>query len=799
MVLVFPKLFANNTNKVGEEKIVRGRVFDKKSNEPVEYATVAVYKKEDNSVVTGTISDENGEFKIKGLQPGNFYIVISFLGYDDYKFDDITIRKSGNTMNLGDIILDANAKSLEEVDVVAQRQSVEFKIDKKVVNVGKQMTSASLSAVEVLENVPSIRVDIEGNVSLRGSTGFTVLIDGKPTVLDPSDALRQIPASTIENIEIITNPSAKYQPDGTGGIINIITKKNRLKGVQGLINLKAGTFKQHGGDFLLNWRKNSTNFYVGGDYNNRPFPGESFSERQTKANNITTVKKSYGENDRSFNGGSFRTGLDWDISDNDFLSVGLRTGKYDMSGSSDQEYITTTLPQSTETLEQNENESSRGGFYYSITGNYQKKFSQKGHELSAQVNYRYRDGEEDNENLLFQNNNPIASSGTYTTEDGPSGRWEIRIDYVKPVGANNKFEAGFQGRSSNSDDITSLSLFNASSNAFELQADKNNAINYKRNIYALYSTYNGEYGKLGYQLGIRGEFTKRDILNKKDNQDYTIDRFDYFPTVHLSYKLPEDHQLMASYSRRIDRPRGFYLEPFITWEDMYNVRMGDPGIVPEYIDALELGYLKQWEKSQLSFEGYYRITHNKVERIKSVYDEGILLTSVANVGKDYSLGLDANYNVPLFKWWEMNIMGNLYQYRVKGSTNGQSFNNHSFNWSSRINNTFKLNKLMQLQFNGDYNSPTATSQGETEGYYAFNGAFRIDFLDRKMSGVVQVRDIFATAKRVSITEDADFYNYQKWERKAPFVSFTLSYRLNNFMQKRKGKDSNGEGMGDEEF
>jgi hypothetical protein len=245
-MLIPLSIWANSPEKEG---IVKGKVYDGKSKTPVEYATIAIYNADDDSVINGTISDENGNFKIKGLKEGNFYVVVSFLGYENKRYDDIVVDGGRDMIDLGSITLGSANQSIEEVEVVAERQSVEFHIDKKVVSVGKQMTSASLSAVEVLENVPSVRVDIEGNVSLRGSTGITVLIDGKPTVLDASDVLRQTPASTIENIEIITNPSAKYQPDGTGGIINIITKKNRMQGVQGLINAKAGTFGMYGGDF----------------------------------------------------------------------------------------------------------------------------------------------------------------------------------------------------------------------------------------------------------------------------------------------------------------------------------------------------------------------------------------------------------------------------------------------------------------------------------------------------------------------------------------------------------------------
>ena len=270
------------------------------------------------------------------------------------------------------------------------------------------------------------------------------------------------------------------------------------------------------------------------------------------------------------------------------------------------------------------------------------------------------------------------------------------LDYTKPFGKVSKLEAGFQGRMGDSDDITSFSTYDTNTKQFILEDDLNNAINYTRRIFALYSTYSGEIQKLGYQLGLRGEYTQRKITNNNDNETYKIDRWDYFPTIHLSYKLPDNHQIMTSYSRRIDRPRGYYLEPFITWEDMYNVRMGDPGIDPEYIDAMEFGYLKQWEKAQLSFESYYRITHNKIERIQSVYQEGILMTTIANVGKDYAAGLDANLNTPLFKWWDLNVMGNIYNYRVEGSLGDENFDNSSFNWSARMNSTFKVKENITI-------------------------------------------------------------------------------------------------------
>ena len=789
---------AENPNSPEKEGVVKGKIYDGKSKKPIEYATVAIYKKEDDSVVTGTITDEDGQFKVKGLDPGSFYIVVSFLGYENKRYDDVFVESGRDVIDLGSIELGASSTAIDEIEVVSERQSVEYKIDKKVVSVGKQMTSASLSAVEVLENVPSIRVDIEGNVSLRGSTGFTVLIDGKPTVMDPSDVLRQIPASTIENIEIITNPSAKYQPDGTGGIINIVTKKNRLQGVQGLFNLKGGSFGMYGGDFLLNYRKNNFNFNLGADYNYRPFPGSSYSERRTTNNDTTTIIRANGDSDREFRMVGIRGGFDWDITEKDVFTLGVRIGDFSMENNSLLDYRTIKLAdgyESDEIQELSLNNGQRGGNWYSFTTNYTHTFEEKGHELSAQLNYRYRDGDDNSENILKDGANNITD-GTKTTEYGPSGRWELRLDYTKPIGEDKRFEAGFQGRKSVSQDETELYIWE--DGGFVEQTDKGNTTDYDRNIMALYSTFNGKYGNFGYQLGLRGEYTFRDITTQRDNQTYEIDRLDYFPTVHLSYQLPSENQVMGSYSRRIDRPRGWYLEPFITWEDMFNVRMGNPDLLPEYIDAFEMGYLKSWDKSQLSVEGYYRIKHNKVERIQSVYEEGILLTTFSNVGTDYSLGAEAMFNTPLFKWWEINLMGDLYNYRIDGVINDVPFERTSFNWSSRISNTFKLRKNMQLQLDGNYNSATVTSQGRTEDFYMINAAYRLDMFDRKVSAVLQIRDVFNTGNRISITEDPDFYNYSKRTRNAPMYSFTLSYRLNNFMQKRGKRADNGGGM-DEEF
>lgn len=796
--MIFSIIIIANTHADGipDGGQVRGRVIDQDSKQPVEFATIALFNAIDSALVTGTITDLEGNFHATKIAEGNYYMKVTFLGYEDLHYSDLVIDNKNRQLDIGQVFLETSSQLLEEVVITNDRNPVEFKIDKKVISVGDQMTASSLSAVEVLENVPSIRVDVEGNVSLRGSTGFTVLIDGKPTVLDPSDVLRQTPASTIENIEIITNPSSRYQPDGTGGIINIITKKNRMNGLQGLFNLKTSTFGEYGGDFLLNYRKGNANMYFGGDYRNSPYPGETASERWTTVGDTTTIIKAIGDSENLRGGGGLRMGLDWDISPRNTFSVGIRAGEYKGLNNSRLDYLTYRDPYDFETRELSLNESGRGARYYNLTGSFLHKFEQKDHELMLQFNHRLRKGDEFSENLLMDESGSV-NQGTRTTEIGPSNELEIKLDYTKPLGEKHGLEAGFQLRSGTSDDATELYVFDLDEQDFILQPEKGNNTNYSRDIYALYGIFKGESGNLGYQAGLRGEYTNRTIKADESLEDYIMERYDFFPTLHLSYQLPGENQLMASYSRRIDRPRGYYLEPFISWTDMYNVRQGNPALLPEYIDAMELGFIHSREKSQLSLEGYYRIKHNKVERTREVYEEGILLQTFTNVGTDYSLGMEALYNIALFQWWELNLMGDLYNYRIESESNGSQSNYRSFNWGTRVNNTFNIAKRIRIQLDGNYNSATVTTQGEDKGYYSFNAAVRSDFLDKTLSLVLQVRDVFSTMERVSVTRDVDFYNYYSRSTRAPIISLTASYRLNNF--KQSNRDNRSDGGGGEEF
>ena len=790
--------FAAYAQAPSNAKFIKGRVVDGETSHAVEYVTVAAYKKTGSKFITGTVTDANGEFLLKNIEAGNYFIQISFMGYQKLTIPDLSINMEQPTIDLGTIKLDRDENLIKAVEVTADRPAVDYQIDKKVVNVSEQYTSVGGTAIDVLENVPSVTVDVDGNVSLRGSSGFTVLIDGKPSVLEGSEALEQIPASTIENIEIITNPSVKYDPDGTSGIINVITKKNKMKGLNGIVNLNLGLDEKYGGDILLNFKKNILNFYVSADYNDRKFPGFSFSERQTTINDTVYSIVSEGNNNSFGKRWSIRSGIALQPDSNNSVSLDFRYGYGKWHRLTSYDYMEKTEPSSGIFNTSSFDDSQRSGNFFSVDLQYAHHFAGEGHKLIIQANYSDRIGTESHQNSLVDDEGTTLEA-QLGTEDGPSHRYEIQADYTLPLREKDKFEAGYQIRNNYSEDNTGLYLFNENTNELEFQQDYSNETKYYRDIHSLYGLYAGELNKFGYQAGLRGEYTLRRI-NSGSFGDFVIDRWDYFPTLHLSYSFNKKYQLMSSYSRRIDRPRGWWLEPFLTWEDAYNVRRGNPNLQPEYIDALELNFIVKMDKNFFSVEGYHRITNNYIDYVRSVYSENVILSNPENVGKAFSTGAEVMLNYDIIKNWQINLSGNIYNYRVEGQLFNQDFSNESLNWNSRLNNNFKITRNLQIQLTGLYNSPTATSQGTTEGYFSADGALRANFFDRKFSAILQVRDIFQSAKQERTTHGKDFFYHDRSYRKAPFVMLSLSYKFNNFKNDGiQGINDMGGGGGGEEF
>ncbi len=780
------------------EGSITGKILDFNAKTPVEYANIILFNEKDSIQVTGTVSNKNGIFLLTGVKEGNYFLNVQFIGYGKKTFKNINITASRNKIDFGFIYIKPSAVSLQNVIVQGERSPVTYKIDKKVIDVDQMQTAVSGNVADILENIPSITVDVDGNVSLRGSSNFTVLIDGRPTVMDAQDALQQIPASSIKNLEIITNPSAKYDPEGNAGIINIIMKKNQNFGLSGIANANVGLNNKYGGDFLFEQKNSSMNYNFGMDYNRRSFPGSRNEEKQFFYEDNTSFVNSNGSRDRGRISFGLRGGVDFNLSENDLISFGGRFGTRDQINNTILNYNEWSLNDPQNILYLSRTENDRTGSFFAFHSSYSHKFLTEGHEISGDFFFGHNNSDESNLNADIQNE--IQIDGKKTTESGPGSRLRSKIDYTLPLGETRKFEAGSQGEMRLSKDITKLYQFNAQTGIYDYQSDYSNNIDYNISSLAVYSIYSDNWSNLGFQGGARAEYTFRTIKLTDKNQNFSIDRWDYFPSIHASYKFTEETQMMLSYTKRIDRPHGWELEPFYSWTDANNVRIGNPSLLPEFIDSYDYGFQTFFGGISFSNDFYYRINHNKIEHLRSVYSPNVTLTSFDNVGTDYSLGSEFMITYDPLKFWDVNLMGNLYNYKIDGVIFDESFARESFNWSTRISNGFKISASTTIQFNVRYNSPTVSSQGKREGFFMTDLAVKHDIIQKNLSITLQIRDLLGTGKYDFYSQGTNLTTHTTFTRQAPVVMINVRYNFNNYKNEDKPtNDQPDNGFGGEEI
>jgi outer membrane receptor protein involved in Fe transport len=769
---------------------ISGIVYDSEEKIPIEYANIILYSAKDSTQITGTITDKDGYFRLEGLRPGRYYLDVDFMGYVKKRIAPVRLTPRRREIVFKEIFLEPATLTGETVEVEARRAPITYQIDKKVIKVSEQATAQSGTAVDVLENVPSVNVDIDGNVSLRGSGSFQVLIDGRPTILDANEVLQQIPASSIDNIEIITNPSAKYDPDGVAGIINIILKKNKLRGIAGMVNASAGTYERYGSDFLVSRRTKGYTLNFAARYNRRNFPGKQTLERRTDRNGQSFYTNSYGDSRWTMVPYGIRASIDINLGPWDVLSLGGRAGNRSMEREFDLIYRNGSSPQDLETTSTSLDRWKRSGNIYAVNVNFEHKWPEKDHALRALVLFNKRTGDEKETNALRSPEQQLLS-GQRIEQQSPATGWRFKVDYSHPFSEVTKLESGYQSRLLRSDDENKQYDYDPQTGQYLFQPLFSHQATSTRDIHALYATLASQWAALGYQVGLRTEYTYRSIA-LRDSQKFTIDRWDWFPTLHLSYRFSTGRQIMVSYTRRIHRARPWFLEPFLTWTDAYNVRRGNPALKPEYIDSYEMGHQIFWGRNLISVEAYYRVTHNKVERIRSVYPykPNVILQTFENVGEDYALGVELLFNRDVFRWWTVNYMSSFYRYQVRGTLDELDFSRESFNWNVRLNNDFRFGRWGRLQANVRYNSPTVTSQGRTEDFFMVDLALKKQFFHRKLSLTLQVRDLLNTMRHEYTSEGADFYYYRKMDRPGPLFSLTASWIFNNYQKKRQ-KDDNG--------
>ncbi len=773
----------------GPAATIVGQVFDADLSVPIEYANVVLHRQRDSSQVGGAVTNENGRFELNGVAPGRYYVEVSFIGYRSRTVRDIQVTP-GARLDLGRVGLRQTAVEMPGVEATAERPELSYRIDKKVVDVSRMATAASGTAVDVLENVPSVKVDVEGKVSLRGSQNFTVLIDGKPSPIEGSDALQQIPAATIDRIEIITNPSAKYDPEGISGIVNVILKKQRRAGISGVVSVDGGWPERYGGSFLLNYRLNGLSLFAGADLRHNRSLGQRRTETRTSRNDTTTWTTSKGEGSQGQNSRGVRLGGDYQFTEFDRTSLNIRLGDHGFGMTQQATYQRWLVPGADTSQELSRDTSRRGGMHLSVNLEHQHKFGREGHQVLASASYMRRDGGDRTTNLLSTLNDCIKS-GRKQEETGPRQPVRFGLDYTLPLGGEDKLEAGVNGAIHRARSESRVWEYDPATGSYEYRSEYSQTVDYSDNIAAVYAQYAVKRSLFGFQPGLRIEFSDRMVGS--DSGEYPFRRWDYFPTMHISCDLPLHQQVMASYTRRIQRPRGWELWPFLSRQDAYNVRRGNPKLKPEITDAFEAGYQVPLGASRVSLEAYYRVTHDKVERVRrSTFEPGVILHTVANVGADYSLGTELLLDLQLLKSWRVSLSGDVYDYRVTGQLEGQDFSNQSFNWGGRLSTDLTLASQTRFQLGARYESPRVSAQGRDAGRFMTDAAVRQHFFNRQLSLTFQVRDILGTGRFESEAEGKDFYSYFRFKRQSPMFSLNLTWNFNNYRPERRRQESDTE-------
>lgn len=786
-ILLFLGSLAFSQKGIGS---ISGTVIDSVSKKEMEYVTVSLLTNPEKKLVTGTITDFSGNFILKNIPKGSYILSFSFVGYQKKELTSIDITDDKKSFNLNEILL-SNTLNLKQVVVKSDIPTVKYEIDKKVVSVENMNTTVGQTASEVLQNVPSIQTDIDGNILLRGNSGFTLLINGVPTAMEPNDALKSIPASTIKDIEIVTNPSARNQAEGAAGIINIITKKNKLKGISLLANVNVGNFDRYGADFNLNYKTDKHAFNLNASYNNRNNYREENEERVSQFDSSTTTIINQGVH--NWGRSNYNVNGEWIFSPNDFNTISI-------SSSIGRMYM---VPIDFSTFWEYQNDSL-------VTSYYNKEFSDIWiNTTSNSINFKHdfdsttkkyisftgiynrRSVDEYVYSNFFDENN-VKYGGNTGTEFGPSNLFRFNIDFVSPIKKHLTFETGIQTQFGISQDIRKNYQYDATTMEDTLMPLFSTDVTYNRNVHAGYVLVKGKKNKLGYQAGLRAEYTFRKIeANNISAPIQNIDRLDFFPSVHFSYQLNDDQQVLLSYSRRIERPRSYFFEPFLSFQSLYSVRTGNPSLLPEFINSFEVSWIKDLnKKGSISFEAYTRALSNLIRRIPSVYDTNIILTSPENVGNSTSTGLEGTITYTVTDFWSTNLGGNIYYYTINSTVDDNAGQrSESTNWNLRFQNTFTFLKKWKFQAMAGYNSKSVTALGEESDNFGLDLSLNRSFLDRKLSVTAQAQNVLATRRHIHTRDlnSVSVYNYSK--PFAPVFMLTMSLSLNDYKKRYNQKEN----------
>jgi outer membrane receptor protein involved in Fe transport len=783
---------------------ISGKVIDSSNNEPVEFATVSVYTA-DSTLVTGNITSVDGTFNIQ-VPDGKYYLHVQFISYQQQTVENVRVTRDKRKVDLGEISLQLDTKKISEVTVTGEKSEMVIDLDKRTFNVGKDLGNAGKSATEILDNIPSVTVDLDGNVSLRGSQSVQILVNGKPSGLVSSDnpaALKSLQGSLIEKIEVVTNPSARYEAEGMSGIINIVLKKDQQEGINGSFEVSAGYPHDYRAGANVNFRRKKANYFLnyGASYRERPGEGVAYQHFMFPDTNYFTNV----ERDRLRTGWShnLRGGADYFINDRNTLTAAAFVGFSDEKNTTNLWYRDLDqdgMLQEVTWREDNEQELERN-IEFSL--DYTLKFDQEDRKLNVFVQY-IEEGETEESDIREKS---TSYSGESINDDDVLQRslnkesqrdLLVQADYIHPFGEDGKFETGYRSEMRFINNPYSVEEKNENGD-WEYLEGFTNDFNYTENIHSVYAQAGNQFNKWSLQLGLRSEFS--DVRTYLEQADERNDRlyFDLFPTLHTAYQFNDINSIQLSYSRRINRPHFWYLNPFNNYTDARNIRTGNPNLNPEYTNSYELGYLRKNAKTTLYAGGYFKNTDGVIERISEVDEEGITYIFPYNLSVRNSFGLETNISVDPFKWWTLSGDINAFRAITSGEYDGERLESDDYSWNGRLNSMMRFDNDLDIQTTFYYRAPQKTTQGERLAYYMLNLGVSKDVLKGNGTLTLNIRDVLNTRNFRYIIDRPNLYSENEFRWSSRTISLSFIYRLNQKEKSRGGQNRNdfggGEGMG----
>lgn len=762
---------------------ISGKVVDEQNGNPLSYATIQLMKVADDALAGGGLSDDNGQFSIEA-PAGDYFLVLDFMGYEQLTTDPFTVDKKAYDVGL--LQLAARVSTLDEVVVQAEKSTMELALDKRIFNVGKDLGNAGGSAIEILNNIPSVTVDVEGGVKLRGSSNVRILVDGKPSGLvsfKGGSGLQQLQANLIEKVEIITNPSARYEAEGMAGIINIVLKKDRRQGLNGSFDLTSGYPLNVGAAANLNYRHKKVNFFINYGLNYRKTPSYTTIYQEVYDNDTTFISEQIYDGVKDGFDNNIRGGLDFFFNEKNILTASYMLSRSDGKRLTDlryDDYINSTDNLDSYTLRTQDETETEPISEYIL--NYKSIFKREGHELNASI--RYMDHWEISDQIYEQNSytpdgSRIPSRDLYQTSlnDETEEQLLLQLDYVQPFAEEGKLEIGV--RSSFRDMVNDYVVKERNElGNMEILPGLDNIFEYRENIHALYGIIGNKSNNFSYQFGLRTEWTDIETILEKTQESNPRNYANLFPSAHITYDLPAGHAVQLSYSRRVQRPTYNDLSPFVTFSDNRNYFSGNPDLNPEFSDVFELGHVKYFDKGSISSAVYYRKVNDKILRIRSVDSRGFSTTLPENLATEDAYGAEFTAGYTATKWWKLDFNFNFFRSIIDGTNVDTDFSSDTYSWFSRQTSRFTLNPTTDLQFRANYEAPMQTPQGSRKSLYFFDLAINKDILNDKGTLTLNVSDIFNSRKYRSVSEGETFYTFVNAQRIRRQINLVISYRLN---------------------